>query len=136
MLIGREKLVRLNPNSVNYLGGNCCVFYNQERRKIMSIKHAELRPEVLTLVRSNLAKYDPNNNGVVDDGDELSQLLSEYQTQVNKLTEGRGTILTNHEKSQIDKFTEADKEAMALIGGAGGFIALLALLIAALIRKN
>jgi hypothetical protein len=36
-------------------------------------------PEVQTLVNSDPTKYDPNGNGYIDDGDELSQLLSEYQ---------------------------------------------------------
>ena len=40
------------------------------------INISDLRPEVRSLVYSNPAKYNPNNNEKIDDGAELSLLLS------------------------------------------------------------
>ncbi len=46
--------------------------------KLGSQPITKFRPEVQTLINSNPAKYDPNGNGVIDDGAELGLLLSEY----------------------------------------------------------
>lgn len=53
----------------------------------MGIEITSLRPEIQTLVNSDPKKYDPNANGQIDDGVELSQLLSEYQCKAEVLTD-------------------------------------------------
>ena len=68
------------------------------------IKITDLRAEIQTLVNSDPTKYNPNRNGKIDDGDELSLLLSEYQCSVEDLTKKGGkTMLTNEEKLAVDK---------------------------------
>jgi len=91
----------------------------------MGIQHSELRTEVLTLVNSNLAKYDANNNGIVDDGDELSQLLAEYQCNAQDLTQGKNKdkMWSLSEQLEIgkrvDKKTKGSDIAAGIFGGAG-----------------
>lgn len=46
--------------------------------KLGSQPITKFRPEVQTLINSNPAKYDPNGNGVIDEGPEIGLLLQEY----------------------------------------------------------
>lgn len=67
-----------------------------------TIKITDLRAEVQTLVNSNPNKYDPNANGSIDDGVELSQLLSEYGCSEKQLTaKGGEEMFTYEERKEI-----------------------------------
>lgn len=63
----------------------------------MSIKITSHRPEIQTLVNSNPNKYDPNSNFKIDDGVELSQLLSEYGCKEKALTSVGGKEMFTYE---------------------------------------
>lgn len=70
----------------------------------MGTEITKLRVEVQTLVNSEPTKYDPNANGIIDDGDELSLLLSEYQCNEADLTNKEGPKLwTQAELLDIEK---------------------------------
>jgi hypothetical protein len=63
-------------------------------------------------VNSDPTKYDPNGNGYIDDGDELSQLLSEYQCNEKDLTStGGDTMYTLAEKVEIRDAGQNAKDA-------------------------
>ena len=69
----------------------------------------DLRHEIQTLVNSNTSKYDPNANGIIDEGDELSLLLSEYDCKERKLTSKRRPnhiMLTKDEKQKVSEELE------------------------------
>ncbi len=71
----------------------------------MSINITNLRPEIQTLVNSDPNKYDPNANGKIDDGVELSQLLSEYGCAEKQLTsKGGEEMFTYQERKEIKSF--------------------------------
>ena len=74
------------------------------------IKITDLRAEVQTLVNSDPTKYDPNKNGRIDEGDELSQLLSEYQCKKEDLTSNDcGKMWTLNEQLAANEY--ADKNS-------------------------
>ena len=95
------------------------------------IKIVNLRPEIQTLVNSDPMKYDPNANGKIDDGVELSQLLSEYGCKVEDLTaQGGEEMFTKAEEVDIRKRT-AKKDtdlnnAFTMGAGLTTFVGLLA----------
>ena len=88
------------------------------------IKITDLRPEIITLVNSNPEKYDVNGNGKIDEGDELSQLLSEYQCKPQDLSsstnKSKKMMLTLEEKQKTD--TGA---CTVMLGGVGTFIGII-----------
>ena len=91
------------------------------------IKITDLRPEIQTLVNSDPTKYDPNKNGVIDDGDELSQLLSEYQCTRGDLNkQGGETMLTCFEKLEVNDYVSSHNEfskiATGTIVGGGALL--------------
>lgn len=95
------------------------------------IKITDLRPEVQTLVNSDPKKYDSNANGKIDDGVELSQLLSEYQCKAEDLTSAdkKEPMWTTAEQVDIIKRT-AKKDnvlnyTLALGVGLTSFLGLL-----------
>ena len=84
------------------------------------IKITDLRAEVQTLVNSDPTKYDPNKNGKIDEGDELSQLLSEYQCKKEDLTSNDGgKMWTLNEQLAANKY--ADDNTNSFWGGAAIF---------------
>lgn len=92
------------------------------------IKITDLRAEVQTLVNSDPTKYNPNKNNTIDDGDELSLLLSEYQCSAEDLTKKGGkTMLTNEEKLAVDEHTNCDDAGICqlittMVGGIGALV--------------
>lgn len=68
-----------------------------------TIQITNLRPEVQTLVNSNPEKYDPNANGKIDDGVELSQLLSEYGCSEKQLVAKGGEEMFTYEERKAIK---------------------------------
>ena len=69
----------------------------------------DLRPEIQTLVNSNPKKYDRNRNRIIDEGYELSLLLSEYNCKESQLTSKKRpkhTMLTKEEKRKVSKHLE------------------------------
>ena len=75
------------------------------------IKITDLRAEVQTLVNSDPTKYDPNKNGKIEDGDELSQLLSEYQCKKEDLTSNDGDKMwTLNEQLAANEYAEKKAE--------------------------
>ena len=87
------------------------------------IKITDLRPEVQTLVNSDPTKYDPNKNGQIDDGDELSQLLSEYQCTKEDLTSTKGDKMwTLNEQLEIERETKSKNDELGLWFGLTGAI--------------
>ena len=89
----------------------------------MGIEIANLRTEIQTLVNSAPAKYDPNANGIIDEGEELSLLLSEYQCNKPDLTSKNGTKMwTLAELAEIDKNSEKEsKESRESVNNITGF---------------
>ena len=82
------------------------------------IKITDLRPEIQTLVNSDPTKYDPNRNRMIDDGDELSQLLSEYQcTKENLAKQGGETMLTCSEKLEVNHYVSSHNEFSKVVTG-------------------
>ena len=94
------------------------------------IKITDLRPEVQTLVNSDPKKYDSNANGKIDDGVELSQLLSEYQCKAEDLTSAdtKEPMWTTAELAEIRDNAEAkakgDSDLYEFLGTALGFVGL------------
>ncbi len=94
----------------------------------MSIKITSLRPEIQTLVNSNPNKYDPNSNFKIDDGVELSQLLSEYGCTEKQLTsKGGKEMFTYDERQTIKEYgnhnSQTSRDSIAvtsLVTGIGG----------------
>lgn len=78
----------------------------------MSINITNLRPEIQTLVNSDPNKYDPNANGKIDDGVELSQLLSEYGCTEKQLISKDGEeMFTYQERNEIkERGAECSRE--------------------------
>lgn len=88
-----------------------------------TIQITNLRPEVQTLVNSNPEKYDPNENGKIDDGVELSQLLSEYGCTEKQLTaKGGEEMFTYEERKEIKE--RASKDPGGEVGGIAGISAI------------
>lgn len=95
----------------------------------MSINITNLRPEIQTLVNSDPNKYDPNANGKIDNGVELSQLLSEYGCTEKQLTsKGGEEMFTYQERKEIKDFgaeySSNDKSAICFCSLAAGGIGL------------
>ena len=65
----------------------------------MGIPITQLLPEIQLTVNSDPTKYDPNGNGQIDDGSELSTLLSEY-----KIT--KPEYLTNEYSKEVLEIAE------------------------------
>lgn len=87
------------------------------------IKITDLRAEVQTLVNSDPTKYDPNKNGKIDEGDELSQLLSEYQCKKEDLTSNDGgKMWTLNEQLEISNKTKSKNDELGLFLGLTGAI--------------
>lgn len=75
----------------------------------MAIQISDLRQEIQTLVRSNPMKYDPNGNGIIDDGEEISLLLSEYGCKESELASKKHpgkTMLTKKEEEEVNLKTK------------------------------
>ena len=87
------------------------------------IKITDLRPEIQTLVNSDPTKYDPNKNRMIDDGDELSQLLSEYQCGKEDLTSNDDSKMwTLNEQLEISNKTKSKNDELSLWFGLTGAI--------------
>ena len=94
------------------------------------IKITDLRAEVQTLVNSDPTKYDPNKNGKIDDGDELSQLLSEYQCKKEDLTSNDGDKMwTLNEQLAANDYAKTKEEDGSWLFPIFGGIAALGTLI-------
>lgn len=98
----------------------------------MGTEIAKLLPEVQLRVNSNPDKYDPNGNGQIDDGEELSTLLSEYgKSSIEDLSATRNRLVylkTYGEKEAIDNKRKKENDTLGtvlahIIQGGGGFAA-------------
>ena len=103
------------------------------------IKITDLRAEVQTLVNSDPTKYDPNKNGKIEEGDELSQLLSEYQCKPEDLTSNDGKKMwTLNEQIAANEYAaeKAEQDETGILAttlgiGAGAITAFFSLMSAA-----
>lgn len=98
----------------------------------MGIPITSLLPEIQTLVNSDPAKYDPNGNYEIDDGEELSTLLSEYsKKRPEQLTpEGDnhwGKEKTLQEKAMLKKDLNGGTICGWLTEGVGTMLGIIAL---------
>jgi hypothetical protein len=106
------------------------------------INITSLRPEIQTLVNSDPTKYDPNGNGYIDDGEELSLLLSNYQCRKEDLTSSdKKTMFTLAEQSEISEAGQKAKnenssslKAPAIAIGSG--VAIMGSFISTMLSKN
>lgn len=90
----------------------------------MSINITNLRPEIQTLVNSDPNKYDQNSNAKIDDGVELSQLLSEYGcTEKQLISKGGEEMFTYKEREEIkDLATKNSHDDKNLLDGLAFFL--------------
>jgi len=88
------------------------------------IKITNLRAEVQTLVNSDPTKYDPNKNGIIEEGDELSQLLSEYQCKKEDLvSDKKQKMWTLNEQLEVTEKTKSKNIDLGVFFGMVGTIA-------------
>ena len=94
----------------------------------MAIAISELRPEIRTLVEYKSEEYNPNGNKYIDDGEELSRLLSEYGCKEEDLVskENPKKIMLTFDEKELVKSNDGQKVGATLgasFGLAGGLAA-------------